>query len=118
MNIIIDENVARVIAERLLNDGHDVMRITELARGSKDEAVLSLAVQGNALLLTGDKDFGELVFRQRRSTSGVVLVRLEGFSNSEKAEVVSQAIQQNGEKLTRAFTVITRGGIRIRQRPM
>jgi Domain of unknown function (DUF5615) len=46
VNIIIDENVARLIAERLRNDGHDVKRITELARGSKDEAVLSLAVQG------------------------------------------------------------------------
>jgi predicted nuclease of predicted toxin-antitoxin system len=108
---------AWLIAERLRSDGHDVKRITELARGSKDEAVLSLAVQEHALLLTGDKDFGELVFRQRRATSGVVIIRLEGFSNSEKAEIVSQAIQQNEAELSRAFTVISRGGIRIRPRP-
>jgi predicted nuclease of predicted toxin-antitoxin system len=117
VNIIADENVARLIAERLSNEGHDVKRITEVARGSKDEAVLSLAVQGDALLLTGDKDFGELVFRQRRSTSGVVLIRLEGFSNADKAEIVSQEFQRSGENLLHAFTVITQRGVRVRQTP-
>lgn len=76
MKIVIDENVVRQIAERLRQDGHEVQRINEIARGSKDPAVLSLANQDGALLLTGDKDFGELVFRQHQQTMGVVLIRL------------------------------------------
>ncbi len=65
--------------------------------------------------MTADKDFGEMVFRQRRITEGVVFIRLAGLSQRRKAEIVASAVKKHGEELPRAFSVITPGGIRIRK---
>lgn len=54
--------------------------------GISDDIVLELANSEGVLLLTADKDFGELVFRLRRVSSGVVLVRLAGLSPIKKSE--------------------------------
>src|SRR5207247_1519532 len=48
---------------------------------------------------TADKDFGELVFRQRQASTGVLLVRLWGLTPATKASVVSDAIQEHGREL-------------------
>jgi predicted nuclease of predicted toxin-antitoxin system len=60
--------------------------------GVSDDVVLDLAYQESELLLTADKDFGELVFRQGRLAYGILLVRLAGLSLTGKAEVVAFAI--------------------------
>jgi hypothetical protein len=67
------------------------------------------------LLLTADKDFGEMVFRQRLHTHGIVLVRLAGLSPSRKAEIVTSAINRHTTELPRAFAVIAPGVFRIRR---
>jgi predicted nuclease of predicted toxin-antitoxin system len=117
MKVSIDENVVRQVAEGLGPEGHEVQRIKEIARGSHDDGVLSLANQRDALLLTGDKDFGELVFRQHQRTLGVILIRLDGLPHEEKAEIVRRVFQEKGTTLLHAFTVITRRGVRVRQTP-
>ncbi len=63
MNILVDESVGQQIVARLRDDGHDVLYIAEMAPGVDDEEVLGAANEHDALLLTADKDFGELVFR-------------------------------------------------------
>ena len=65
MNFLADESVDRLIVEHLRQEGHLVSYIAELGPGMADDAVLHLANQETALLLTADKDFGEMVFRQR-----------------------------------------------------
>jgi predicted nuclease of predicted toxin-antitoxin system len=80
MNILADESVDQPIVERLRADGHDVLAVVEMAPGLPDEDVLTLANQRGAVLLTADTDFGELVFRQHRLATGVVLIRLAGLS--------------------------------------
>ena len=69
----------------------------------------------SALLITADKDFGELVFRQGRIAYGVVLIRLHGLSSPRKAEVVSVAVREHIDELAWNFTVITRRLVRIRK---
>ena len=69
------------------------------------------------MLLTGDKDFGELVFRQKRVHGGVVLVRLLGISAYLKAETVAKAFVDRGAEMPGAFTVISPGMVRIRRIP-
>lgn len=114
MNILADENISRLVVERLRQDSHQVYYIFEIARGSKDPTVLSLANQQNALLLTADKDFGELVFRQHLQAAGVLLIRLTGTSPLQESEIVAQVIMKYGDELLSAFTVLTTRGIRIR----
>jgi predicted nuclease of predicted toxin-antitoxin system len=66
LNILADESVDGPIVKRLRQEGHTVQYIAEMTPGITDDMVLELANQEAALLLTADKDFGELVFRQRR----------------------------------------------------
>lgn len=116
MNFLADESVDHPIVLRLREDGHDVLSIAEMEPSITDETVLSRANQRQDLLLTEDKDFGELVFRQRLVMVGIVLIRLEGLSLATKANIVSHTIQEYGQELFGAFTVISPGSIRIRHR--
>ena len=115
MNLVADEGVDGPIVYRLREEGHSVIWIAEVARGSADDTVLDLANTRRALLLTSDKDFGELVYRQRLVTAGVVLLRLAGLSSEHKAEIVATVLRQRERELSRAFTVIAPGSIRIRR---
>ncbi|MBW1707390.1 MAG: DUF5615 family PIN-like protein [Deltaproteobacteria bacterium] len=115
MKFVADENIDRQIIERLRLDGHIVMSVAEMDPGISDDVVLDLANRESTLLLTADKDFGELLFRQHRLTTGVVLVRLAGLSPLRKAEAVASAIKRHVTELPRAFTVISPGAIRIRK---
>jgi predicted nuclease of predicted toxin-antitoxin system len=76
MNFLADESVDQPVVEGLRADGHDVLAVAEIAPSIPDESVLTMANQREAILLTADKDFGELVFRQHRISAGVVLMRL------------------------------------------
>lgn len=75
MNFLADESVDGPIVTRLRQDGHQVEYVAEMQPGISDDRVLVLANQEGSLLITADKDFGELIFRQRRLMPGVVLIR-------------------------------------------
>jgi predicted nuclease of predicted toxin-antitoxin system len=78
VNLAADEGVDRPVVERLRQDGHDVVYVAELSPSLPDDEVLQQANARGAVLMTADKDFGELVFRQGLVHSGVILLRLAG----------------------------------------
>lgn len=115
MNLLADESVDRQIVDRLRLDGHDVFYIAESEPSIHDEQVFNRANTRQALLITADKDFGEIVFRERRLVSdGVVLIRLTGLSSDTKAKLVSEAFQKRGPEFPHRFCVISPGNIRFR----
>ena len=73
MNLFAGESLDRHIVDRLRSDGHAVRYVAEMEPGVPDDVVLDLANQEADILLTADKDFGELVFRQGRLMSGILL---------------------------------------------
>jgi predicted nuclease of predicted toxin-antitoxin system len=97
VTFLADEGVDRQIVERLRLDGHKVSYVAEMAPGIMDEVVLSESRNSESVLITADKDFGELVFRRRQVSTGVLLVRLWGLTPATKASVVSAAIQERRE---------------------
>jgi predicted nuclease of predicted toxin-antitoxin system len=115
MTFLADEGVDRQIVERLRLDGHHVAYVAEMSPGITDEVVLMESRISASVLITADKDFGELVFRQRQASTGVLLVRLWGLRPDTKATVVSGAIQEHGQELAGAFAVLSPGSIRIRR---
>ncbi|HEX8500168.1 MAG TPA: DUF5615 family PIN-like protein [Pyrinomonadaceae bacterium] len=118
MNLLADEGVERQIVERLRQDGHAVLYIAEMEPSVTDDVVLERANEIAALLVAADKDFGELVFRERRlSSGGVALLRLAGLSGERKAEIVSKVFERRGPELAHAFSVISPGRVRIRPQP-
>lgn len=116
MRFLADENVDGPIVERLRKEGHEVIYIVEAKRGLADHEVIRKANDSSAVLLTSDKDFGELVFRQARTHRGVLLVRLAGLSPRRKSELVAGSVQAHEDEIPGSFTVITAGAVRIRKR--
>lgn len=117
MNLLADESVDKQIVERLRQDGHELLYIAEMEPGITDAVVLERANERTALLLTMDKDFGELVFQEGQLASGgVVLIRLAGLSTDRKADIVSSAFNQYATELLHAFSVVSPGRVRIRRR--
>ncbi len=114
MKFLADEDLDRLIVERLRQTAHSVLYVAEMAPSLPDEAVLELASDEEAILVTADRDFGELVFRRRQATAGVVLVRLAGLSPEEKAAIVVAAVASHGQQFARAFSVISPNSIRVR----
>jgi len=76
MRFIVDESAGVFVASYLRGEGHDVLAVAEIMSQAADEDVLSKAMGEGRILVTNDKDFGELVFRGRRKHSGIVLLRL------------------------------------------
>jgi len=112
VNLLADEGVDRAVVERLREEGHGVLYVAEASPSIPDEEVLRQANDRGALLITADRDFGELVFRQGRVHSGVVLLRLAGLSNATKAEIVAEVCRDRARELSRAFSP---GQVRIRR---
>jgi len=71
VTFLADEGVDRQIVERLRLDGHDVFYVAEMAPGITDEIVLSASRNSERVLITADKDFGELLFWQQQASTGV-----------------------------------------------
>ena len=115
MKLIADEGVDQPIVSALRTEGFEVTYYAETNSGSMDEDILSHAQNTHTLLLTCDKDFGELVHRNRMVTAGVLLIRLAGLSASKKSQLVIDAIRDHGSEMLGKFAVIAPGQLRIRQ---
>jgi len=115
MKCLADEGVDRMIVDKLREAGHEVLYIAEMDPGISDQVVLEKAQESGVLLVTCDKDFGELVFRQGLYAKGVVLLRLAGLSQSVKAEIVVNVFAQYGSEMEQSFSVISPGMVRIRR---
>lgn len=116
MKFLADEGLDRQVVEMLREAGHDVVYVAELDPGISDENVLEIANDEQRKLLTADKDFGELVFRQRLFANGVILTRLSGLTPQSKARILVEAIEEHSEHLSpETFAVVAPGTIRIRK---
>ena len=88
LKLLANENTPRKLVTTLRERGHDVRWVLESERGIADPQVLREALAEGRILLTGDKDFGELVFREGRDAScGVILLRVRGTTS--QAELVA-----------------------------
>jgi predicted nuclease of predicted toxin-antitoxin system len=114
MNLLADESVDGPIVERLRQDGRDVLYVAEMEPSIPDEVVLQRANEHHAILVTEDKDFGELVYRQGLVPLGVILIRLAGLSPQIKACFASKVIAERAAEMPDAFCVISPGTVRIR----
>ena len=114
MKLVVDECVPVAVIDVLRSSGHEVAAIRDLAPGASDDEVLQMAVELADPLVTEDLDFGEMVFRQSRTSVGVIMLRLAGLSNARKALILLNVLHEPGERVPGAFVVLTPGAVRIR----
>jgi len=117
MNFVADESCAMPVIRALREAGHDVIAIAEVAAGATDDHVLKRALQDNRVLITEDRDFGELVYARGRSSAGVILLRFHSRVRQAKAATVVEAVLKLGSRLEGRFTVVEPGRVRISGRP-
>ncbi len=114
MKILADESVDFPLVIALLSLGYDIVYISESYPGISDELVLIKANSDNRILLTADKDFGELVYRLRKIHSGVILYRLNGWNIEQKTSLIVKVFSDHFHEFSGKFSVITKIHIRIR----
>lgn len=117
MKLLADENVDESIVRWLRAQGVDVARVYDVCPGASDEEVMEAARHGGQVLLTSDRDFGELVFRHGLRPTGLVYLRLRAESPTELLAQFQRAWLAVAERVVGAFVVITPGPIRVRPLP-
>lgn len=115
MIFLADESVEIEITERLRQENLQVYSISEIHPGLADEKVLHKARELKAILVTQDKDFGALVFQQKRVTQGVLLIRLPLLRASAKADLIVKTVKSYSREFPGSFAVLTEDEIRIRK---
>lgn len=113
MKFLLDVPVGREIAEWLREQGDDVSEVRTIDPALSDLAILRLARTQDRIVITTDKDFGELAVRQGEAHRGIV--RLPDVRISERVSMLSTLIEHYREALERG-AIITLTGTRIRIR--
>lgn len=114
MKIVADESVDYGLVTRLREYGFCVFSVLEDYPGVLDEQVIEIANRHQCLLITEDKDFGELSYRLKFLHHGILLIRLNNISRLDRIEKVLKTITQHYDKLKQSFSVLTSRGVRIK----
>ena len=112
---IADENLDRNLVFALRGEGIQVISIFEDHRGVSDTKVIEIANKNDAVIITEDKDFGELTYRFKIKNRGIVLIRLSGLPNDEKIRIIKEVVSEYGDRLYGHFTLVKPDSIRIRK---
>ncbi|HEY5476000.1 MAG TPA: DUF5615 family PIN-like protein [Tepidiformaceae bacterium] len=114
MRFLLDESADLRLADYLLRFGHDVTSVVrDYQLAMKDRDVLATAAAEDRVLITNDRDFGELIFRHGLDHAGVILFRLESADLATKLMWLQRLLDDHAENL-REFLVVTERDIRVR----
>lgn len=113
MKFLADVNIERRIVLFLRSAGHDVIWAPEYDCQMKDEDLLKLALRQQRILITNDKDFGNLVYFQKKAARGIVLFRIEDQNVRVKITILKNMLLRYQEKFEGHFVTIARKRIRF-----
>jgi predicted nuclease of predicted toxin-antitoxin system len=117
VKFLADECCDALLVERLRAAGHDVLYIKDVSPGSPDDDVLRLACEQQRVLITEDKDFGEMVVRFLLPAFGIVLLRLDPADSEFKFKRTMDLLTQQPDRLAGSFIVVDEVKTRIRKLP-
>jgi predicted nuclease of predicted toxin-antitoxin system len=114
MRFLVDESTGVAVVEYLRRIGHDTLAVAEAMPQADDRDIIVRAASEERVLITNDKDFGELVFRSGWAHHGVLLLRLRDDIPSRRVRVVSSVVEHHAAKLIGQFVVATEDSVRVR----
>lgn len=118
MKLLLDQDVYAVTARFLDGLGQDVVPVAQLGLSqAEDKEILRVAQEQERVLVTRDRDFGNLVFVQALGAGVLYLRMLPSTQNAVHAELERVLTTYSEEELTKAFVVVEAGGHRIRRLP-
>ena len=114
MRWLADECISARLVKLLRDAGHDVAYAAEMAAGATDSDLIAMARRDNRLLLTDDKDFGELVVRRRWAVPGLVLMRVASEQPQLRWQRLQAALARFGDGFNGRYVVIEDARFRVR----
>ena len=105
----------RIVKSLREDGGYEVEAIIEINPSISDEEVLKLANELETVLITEDKDFGELTYRLQKPNVGIILIRMSGIKMAERKAKILGVFEKHLEEFKNSFTVITENRVRIRK---
>jgi predicted nuclease of predicted toxin-antitoxin system len=105
LKFLVDVGVGRKVEEYLLEKSYNVKAVRLLNQRMSDEEIVRLAALEKRIVITMDKDFGELVYHSGMVHCGILLLRLEDARGSEKQKVVDEILTKHADKIKNTFCV-------------
>jgi predicted nuclease of predicted toxin-antitoxin system len=113
MRFLVDECTGPAVARWLRDEGYEVFSVYDEAQGADDDWIIQKASDEGWILITNDKDFGEKVYRDRRSHQGIVLLRLVDERSAKKIETLRQLLSNHADRLAGSYVVVSEGQARF-----
>jgi len=114
LKFLVDVGVGRKVEDFLQDKGYDTKLIRSIDPCLPDHEIIKIAANENRMIITMDKDFGELVYHSLMDTCGIILLRLEDATGTEKLEVIKEIIAKYSKKIKNHFCVYQKGKFRVR----
>jgi len=115
MKFLVDESVEYRIVIFLRELGFDALSVAEDFPTTADNQILTRAFREDRIVLTNDRDFGELIYRHQLPHKGVIFFRLRDEVASSKIERLKNLFSQHRTKLPGRFVVVTDHKIRFKK---
>jgi predicted nuclease of predicted toxin-antitoxin system len=113
VRFLADESCDFSVVRALRSAGHEVLAVAELTGGADDLAVMEMATREGRVLLTEDKDFGQLVYARSQQSGGVIFIRYPSNARKTLSKAVVSLVSETQEELLGRFVVMSPGRVRI-----
>ena len=116
MKFLVDVNASGAVARWLAEMGHDVVQVAEKDPRMPDEEILRWVVREERVIVTTDRDFKEMIWREGKAHCGVL--RLENLPRAERKRLLEDVMAHYAEELKAGAIVIAQSKkVRIRRLP-
>lgn len=115
MRFLVDESSGKRLHNLLKSAGHDSVFVGDSSQGLDDESVLRKSEKENRILITDDKDFGELIFKLKRPESGIILLRLSDTSSTTRLDSILYLLNHHHPEGN--FITVADDRVKIRKLP-
>ncbi len=115
LKFLVDVGVSKRVEDWLQNEGYNAEGIRAIDPRLPDEEILKIAAAEKRMVITMDKDFGELVYNSGQAHAGVLLLRLDDATSDEKVNVLKWILSEYSDTILNKFCVFKDGKLRIRK---
>jgi len=115
LKFLVDVGVGKAVELFLKGQGYDTKTVRAIDPQMPDEEIIRLSSKENRMIITMDKDFGELVYHYGIDHCGILLLRLEDATGSEKQEVVASILAKHSTDIVNRYCVFQNDKLRIRK---
>jgi len=115
LKFLVDVGVGRKVEEYLLEKRYDTKTVRSLDQKMPDQEIIRLAALEKRIVITMDKDFGELVYHAGMDHCGILLLRLDDATGPEKRQVIAKILAKYADNIKNNFCVYQNRKFRFRK---